>query len=492
MITLYPYQNKIITDLQSQFKSGAKSLIMQLATGGGKTIIFSYMTKKHIDKSPYNKVLILTDRKELLNQAGNTLNKFDISPSFINAQNKELDFFKQVHVGMVETLSRRCNKLKDLINSFTLVIIDEAHKGNFKKLFPLLNKSAFVIGATATPVSSKNNNLIELYNSLVTGTPINELIKLNRLCSYQHLAPKVNLSQKIKVTSGEYNNADLFKAYDKGELYKGVIKFYKKYALDSKTLVFCVNIEHTRKTAEEFRAQGFNNVRFITSKDSKETREDVLNWFKNTKKAILVNCGILTTGFDEPTIETIILNRKTLSLALYLQMIGRGGRKLPNKNSFKVIDLGENYKSFGLWDEEKNWQKLWNYEPRKKKGEGVAAVKECVSCESLIAASAKKCQFCGAIQPVKKKELQEAEELQEIKPIQRPHEIPLSLRLKEPQHMTAVELEKRRLLGNNGKAYKMGWVVFQIKKSKNAKEKLKQYANLKGYSEKWVFRQLNY
>lgn len=109
---------------------------------------------------------------------------------------------------------------------------------------------------------------------------------------------------------------------------------------------------------ETFREAGFD-VRHLDNTSSTEERKDILHWFKHTPNAILTSVGILTTGFDEPTVETIILNRATKSLTLYFQMIGRGSRKLETKNEFTVIDLGNNAARFGLWSDPVNWQHIF-------------------------------------------------------------------------------------------------------------------------------------
>jgi type I site-specific restriction endonuclease len=109
---------------------------------------------------------------------------------------------------------------------------------------------------------------------------------------------------------------------------------------------------------ETFREAGYG-IRHLDNTSSPEERKEILSWFKKTPDAILTSVGILTTGFDEPTVETIILNRATKSLTLYFQMIGRGSRKLPNKDEFTVIDLGNNAARFGLWSEPVDWQHIF-------------------------------------------------------------------------------------------------------------------------------------
>ena len=92
---------------------------------------------------------------------------------------------------------------------------------------------------------------------------------------------------------------------------------------------------------------------------NKQERKDILKWFKNTPGGILSSVSILTTGFDEPSVESIILNRATRSLTLYFQMIGRGSRVRGDKNTFKVIDLGNNAIRFGPWSQPVDWQHIF-------------------------------------------------------------------------------------------------------------------------------------
>ncbi|MDP1745415.1 MAG: helicase-related protein, partial [Bacteroidota bacterium] len=101
------------------------------------------------------------------------------------------------------------------------------------------------------------------------------------------------------------------------------------------------------------------DIRHLDNTNSDQERKDILHWFKTKPDAILTSVGILTTGFDEPTVETIILNRATKSLTLFYQMIGRGSRILPNKSEFTVIDLGNNALRFGLWDSYIDWQAIF-------------------------------------------------------------------------------------------------------------------------------------
>jgi superfamily II DNA or RNA helicase len=138
---------------------------------------------------------------------------------------------------------------------------------------------------------------------------------------------------------------------------------YEEVAVGDKTLIFNAGIDTSLRVEETFKKRGYP-VRHLDSTFSDKDRKDVLRWFKETKDAILTSVGILTTGFDEPTVQTIILNRATRSLTLYHQMIGRGSRKLPAKNRFKVIDLGNNVRRFGFWQDYLNWQDAFRFPDR--------------------------------------------------------------------------------------------------------------------------------
>ena len=123
-------------------------------------------------------------------------------------------------------------------------------------------------------------------------------------------------------------------------------------------------------------------------------RADLIEEFIASKYGILVNCGIATTGFDCPDIEVVVVNRATKSVALWLQMVGRASRTTPSKTAFTILDFGENVTRLGFWQEPRDWGHLF-LNP-KKKGEGVAPVKDCPACGFVAYASARICANCGA------------------------------------------------------------------------------------------------
>ena len=137
-----------------------------------------------------------------------------------------------------------------------------------------------------------------------------------------------------------------------------LVEAYEERSKDKKTLIFNNGISTSINVYHTFKAAGYP-VQHLDNTASRKEREQILKWFKHTPNAILSSVSILTTCFDEPTVDTIILNRATRSLTLYYQMIGRGSRILKNKTTFNIIDLGNNFHRFGMWGSNLNWQKIF-------------------------------------------------------------------------------------------------------------------------------------
>jgi superfamily II DNA or RNA helicase len=141
--------------------------------------------------------------------------------------------------------------------------------------------------------------------------------------------------------------------------------------------------------------------RHLDSTMTETERRNTLNWFANTPSAILNNVGLFTTGFDEPTIETIMINKSTESMPLWLQMCGRGSRPTDEKNAFTIIDMGGNAVTHGDWCDSRDWENIFFNPPKKSDKEGVAPSKNCPKCDAIVAASARMCKYCGFEFPVK-------------------------------------------------------------------------------------------
>jgi|TARA_R110000765_G_scaffold3804_2_gene11967 superfamily II DNA or RNA helicase len=361
--TLYDYQEE---DLHAIFKyldeNGDNSnLLYQLPTGGGKTVVFSEIAKRYIAKTN-KKVIVLTHRIELSQQTSKMLNGFGVKNKIINSEVKEWqdqDEF-MCFVAMVETLNNRLQEEKIEINNIGLVIIDEAHYNSFRKLFKFFENSV-ILGVTATPLSSNIKlPMKDNYKKLIVGESIDSLIQKKFLAKANMYNYDVSLQTLKLGISGDYTVKSSDELYGNHSMLNKLVAAYNEIGKGTKTLIFNNGINTSRYVCETFKKAGYN-IRHLDNKNNASERKEILKWFKETPDAILTSVSILTTGFDEPSVETIILNRATRSLTLYFQMIGRGSRYLPHKEEFNVIDMGNNVARFGLWNAGIDWQEIFHF-----------------------------------------------------------------------------------------------------------------------------------
>jgi superfamily II DNA or RNA helicase len=358
---LYAYQKGDIDAIFERLDNAPPKhhLLYQLPTGGGKTVIFSEIVRRYLSNND-KKVVVLTHRIELCKQTSKMLKGFGVTNKIINSKVKELpdqnDY--SCFVAMVETLKNRINDDKLHLDNIGLVIIDEAHYNSFRKLLSSF-KNAFILGVTATPLSSNIKlPMHQSYDELIVGDTISSLIEKGFLARATTYSYDVGLTSLKVGINGDYTVKSSDDLYTNTMMQEKLLHAYTERSLGKKTLIFNNGIHTSLYVYETFREAGYD-IRHLDNTSSAEERKDILAWFKKTPDAILTSVGILTTGFDEPTVETIILNRATKSLTLYYQMIGRGSRKLPGKDEFTVIDLGNNAARFGLWSEPVNWQHIF-------------------------------------------------------------------------------------------------------------------------------------
>lgn len=358
---LYPFQDQAVTNIFNQLIELPlnANLLFQLPTGGGKTIIFSEIAKRFIEK--FNrKVLILTHRIELGKQTSNVLTEAGITNKIINSEVKQLpqQSHYQSFIALVETLNNRLQDNDQFIEDIGLVIVDEAHNNSFRKIFHYF-KDVNILGVTATPLSSnKKLPLYQTYQSLIVGESISNLITQGYLCEGQTFSYDVNLSSLRVGNNGEFTVGSHEQLYSQVIMQSKLIDAYEELGKGKKTLIFNAGILTSRSVYEAFKSKGYP-VRHLDSTFSDKERVETLEWFRKTKDGILTSVSILTTGFDEPEVEVIFLNRATKSLTLYHQMIGRGSRVLPNKKTFNIVDLGNNSRRFNLWQYPIDWNHVF-------------------------------------------------------------------------------------------------------------------------------------
>jgi len=479
MLKLRPYQLTTKAMIKQHFDNGIKSVFMVMPTGGGKTVTFADMVAEVI-KNGFNPWIVV-DRKELLEQAKGKVMQYGITPGIVTG-GKRFKPGKEAYIATVQTLIKLVENGMQLDNLF--VVIDEAHEQIFDKLIlhPSFKDAHFIL-ATATPIrTGKARQLHELGHAIVEATTVRELIREGYLVPAITYGPRMEVAPTMKVTKGDYDETELFKSFDKPQLYKGVVDEYVRFAKGTKAICFCINREHSRNTAQAFNDAGIS-ARHVDA-NSKD-RDEIFKAHKAGLFDVLCNVGIATKGYDDWTIETVIVNLATLSLSKWLQMAGRGARPTDDKyidvpgylqkSHFNLLDMGGNTYRLGFWEQTRKW----SLTHKTKTKLDVAPVKECESCSALVPSSARKCGFCGFEFPVKERSESEADFL----PIEYTADsLPEDLIGKAWGDLPIKDLERVRI----ARGYKLGWIVRNI--MLRNPELLLDYAILRNFKnpEGWV------
>lgn len=367
-IKLRPYQIEMKQKVFEQWNNGKKSVMMQMPTGTGKTMLFASIIKDlwndSYDKRNMKRFLVLVHRKELVEQIQETLyKKYGLAHGTIQSGKRDNEMF-HIQVAMVQTLAKekRLNKWKD--NEFDFIICDEAHHfladsyQTIRKAFP----EAYLLGVTATPYRLNKQPFTDTFNVLVRSQSISKFIKQGYLSEYEYysIAPTSKLQLEIdnlKVeNTGDYSERAMSNALDKREIRAKVVKTWLEHAKGKKTIVYTINKQHNSHFCQEFNETGYKCVS-IDSDTPKEERDNYVNKFRKGEIDIICNVNIFSEGFDCPDVECIQLARPTKSLSMYLQQVGRGLRISKNKEKTIFLDNVGLYNRFGLPSINRQWQR---------------------------------------------------------------------------------------------------------------------------------------
>lgn len=408
----YPYQKEDINKILKGFETEERQCYT-LPTGGGKTALFSFLTKAFIGDSN-KRVLILANRTKLISQSIDWLYNVGVRSEAVYAKKKHLMHSAQVYVAMIETIFKRMEKNPYFVPPIDLIIVDECHLLAYVKLFAHF-PGVKILGVTATPATTitettyrdighgevmeykQKFGLHYYYKNLVEGPPIQFVIDqgviVPELVFWEDAIKRDEL--EVDELKGE------FKPGQNKASKMCVVTNYERFSKGKKTIIFTASTKENMSLLKDFTEKGYTNVRIYDSVNKEESgdQEELLKWYSKTPDAILINTGVFTTGFDEPTIESVILALSTASLSKYHQMVGRGGRSSKKifKDKFILIDLGGNVAAFGKWSDPVDWAKHFYFEskPAPKK-EALEKIHYCPQCDSIIAATATTCHVCGA------------------------------------------------------------------------------------------------
>lgn len=326
---LRAYQQNAIITMRDKIASGKKRILLVLATGAGKTSVAAEIIRLAREKN--KKTLFIAHRQELIYQAHSRFANIGVDAGIIMAGHKMNGY--DIHVASIQTLIRREHPPADII------FIDECHRIAGKSYRTVLENypDAVHIGLTATPYRSDLKPLGEFFDEIVAPVTMQQLIDDGFLVQPRYFGAKQDFS-KIKIKMGDYDNKQMFEHVDKKVLYDGVVDKFKQFGY-GKTLVFCINIEHSKKTCEAFVNAGYKAIHLDCDTDT-STRKRILKEFASGEWQILSNVALFTEGFDLPAINTIIINRATKAKGLYC--LDEQTEILTEQGWKKDIAIGEN------------------------------------------------------------------------------------------------------------------------------------------------------
>lgn len=393
MLTLRPYQTDILRDLHDTLKRGAKRPIVVAPCGAGKTVLLAWLAEQTQKKG--NTVWFLVHRRELLDQTLDTFERFDIA----------LD---RIHVGMVGQVSRNLEKFPKP----DMIVFDEAQHSVSATWTRIIDRypDAWIIGLTATPSRLDGKPLGAIYDTLVLGPTTSELIDDGWLAPYRVVAVDTADLQGLGRRGQDYDMADAAIRLMERAVYGPVVDTFREYVGSSQAIYFCTTIEHSERTAAEFRAVGIRAVHFDGTTPKKQ-RKQIIEQFRAGEIQVLTNCELIGEGFDMPDCDAVGMLRPTASLGLYIQQTGRALRPKEGKVA-TIVDHVGNVQRHGFPSEDRAWSLDQTVQTgRRLNKDGSFAVRRCAECYAVYPSTSDACPVCGELYESTREEIRSIEKV---------------------------------------------------------------------------------
>ena len=389
MIELREYQQDLYDKTVSAFRQGNKRVLVTVGCGAGKSYIFAKMAER--TKGP---VLVLTHRRELLDQTGSLFREHGID-------------------ARVEMILTEANRLGQYERP-ALIITDEAHLSRSNSWMKVLDYyKTHTVGFTATPVRLDGKPLGDIYDSLVTGVSVKWLIENHRLAPYEYYAPSVVETDGLRVQAGDYVIKDLEQLMSGRAIYSDVLKSWERLAKGQKTIAYCVSVKHAQKTAAMFREAGYPAVE-IDGGTPPKRRAQIMEDFRSGKILVLCNVGIISEGVSIDDVTCCLLLRPTESHALYWQQGMRAMRYQPGKVA-TIIDCVGNYTRNPLFDADVEWSLHQSLRKKPRiNAEGDFVIRTCPRCFKVFK-TASLCPYCGCEYPLHPREIKAHQDIELVR-----------------------------------------------------------------------------
>ena len=367
-IKLFDYQEDMKERIEKALRLH-RSVMAQMPTGTGKTYLLTAVIDSFVSNNPMEKVWIVAHRRELVSQIDDTVRKFH---SYSASNTSSL--LSSVKAMSIQWLMRHYDEIKEEPG---MIVIDEAHHAlakTYKEMWERFPNAKF-LGLTATPCRLNGKGFTDLFDVLVQSWSVPEFISKGRLATYDFVSIKSDgVTQRLidslqkRGADGDYQNKEMDMLLNKKPSIERLYRSLEEFGKDRKGIVYAINISHAQKITKLYQEHGVKAIA-IDSKTPAAKRQQDIEAFKKGDIQVLVNVDIFSEGFDCPDVEFVQLARPTLSLAKYLQMVGRGLRVAKGKKNCVIIDNVGLYRVFGLPSQVWNWNAMFegNLKVGKKK-----------------------------------------------------------------------------------------------------------------------------
>ena len=372
-IKLFDYQEDMKERIEKALRLH-RSVMAQMPTGTGKTYLLTAVIDSFVSNNPKEKVWIVAHRRELVSQIDETVRKFH---SYSSSNTSSL--LSSVKAMSIQWLMRHYDEIEEEPG---MIVIDEAHHAlakTYKEMWERFPKAKF-LGLTATPCRLNGKGFTDLFDVLVQSWGVPEFISKGRLATYDFVSIKSDgVTQRLidslqkRGADGDYQNKEMDMLLNKKPSIERLYRSLEEYGKDRKGIVYAINISHAQKITKLYQEHGVKAIA-IDSKTPAAERQQDIEAFKKGDIQVLVNVDIFSEGFDCPDVEFVQLARPTLSLAKYLQMVGRGLRVAKGKKNCVIIDNVGLYRVFGLPSQVWNWNAM--FEGKLKVGKKKETAKE--------------------------------------------------------------------------------------------------------------------
>ena len=357
-IKLFDYQEDMKERIEKALRLH-RSVMAQMPTGTGKTYLLTAVIDSFVSNNPKEKVWIVAHRRELVSQINETVRKFH---SYSASNSSSL--LSSVKAMSIQWLMRHYDEIEEEPG---MIVIDEAHHAlakTYKEMWERFPKAMF-LGLTATPCRLNGKGFADLFDVLVQSWAVPEFISKGRLATYDFVSIKSDgVTQQLidslqkRGADGDYQNKEMDMLLNKKPSIERLYRSLEEFGKDRKGIVYAINISHAQKITKLYQEHGVKAIAIDSKTPAMERQQDI-EAFKKGDIQVLVNVDIFSEGFDCPDVEFVQLARPTLSLAKYLQMVGRGLRVAKGKKNCVIIDNVGLYRVFGLPSQVWNWNAMF-------------------------------------------------------------------------------------------------------------------------------------